>query len=127
MDKADVFNIICGQYEHISEELLNELIGIHLEKKRDEVSSFLCDKEDILFSFETSLGEVVCRAYRGKRGGILGRKRINVDVIDFEYLRGKEHIDRLYKGEIESLKPGWIQICLDDGYYGCPEYKIKML
>ncbi|GAF74892.1 unnamed protein product [marine sediment metagenome] len=81
------------------------------------------------FMFETSFGEVICIADTSKpllssdpdwRDFVLSEGEIKV-------IKGQEHINRLYKWSDIYLKDGWIMVCLKDGYYGSPEYKITNL
>lgn len=90
--------------------------------------NFMQGRDEVLFSFETSLGEVVCKAILVDSTTIHGDKKYKIKNVDFEVLRGEGFLNDLYDGFIDIHDmDGWIRISLLDEYYGSPEYKIKLL
>jgi len=100
----------------------------YIESINDRVENFMQGMDEMVFSFETSLGEVTCRAKLVDTDIIYYSKLYKVKDVDFEILKGDEYITDLYDGFVGiHAREGWIKISLMDEYYGSPEYKITLL
>ena len=84
------------------------------------------------FMFETSLGVVKCTVDLSKPHLSSDPDWPNFVLSEGEVkiISGEEYLDKLYTmGRLGGLRlqKSWVKIDLDDGYYGCPEYKIIKL
>lgn len=78
------------------------------------------------FTFETSVGRVVCAVDTDKPCISSDPKFPNYIISEGEVtiLEGREHLDKLYTWEDLELKSDWVHVELSDGYYGSPEYRV---
>ena len=100
----------------------------YIKSINERAYNFMMGMNNFKFSFETSLGEVICEAKIIDSVIIFNSEEEKVKSVDIQILKGEGHIDELFRGSISPhFKQKWIQIDLYDSYDGVPEYKIKIL